>query len=197
MKAETKEYIDEIVKEMFSNNLVAAALDGTNFYTATESLLRSYPRLLNQLDEYDMTVRGKSKDISVAPPAGSGVHDWTDVQDEALQARMRSYVRTEAQLENIERAMRQFEDNPYFIVIRMYYFNEDCDGNPIEQTGRPRTMEDIANELEAAEWGHARTAKTLSKKKNEIVRDMTVAMFGEAGAVSIEMFKARKAKADR
>ena len=54
-------------------------------------------------------------------------------------------------------------------------------------------MEDIANELSEVGFKHSKSDKTLAKKKTEIVRDMTVTLFGEAGAVSIEMYKARKA----
>lgn len=195
MKQEIREAIDETVKAMTGENLMQAALAGANFYSATEALLRSYKKLAGQIEDvedYGFIPPRKSKDITVAPPQTGFMPDWTEVRDEAIRERMRSYVRTREQLENIERLIRAYENDPYFVVIRMYYFGEDAQGNDLPGTGR-RTMEDIANELSAADFPHSRSDKTLAKKRSEIVRDMTVTLFGEAGAVSIEMYRARKA----
>lgn len=196
MKQEVREYIDETAKAMLGENLMQAALAGANFYAATEALLRSYKKLQQQVedvDDYGFIPPQKSKSITIAPPSGGAMLDWSEVRDEAIRERMRSYVRSNAQYENIDRIVRQYESNPYFIVIRMYYFGEDAEGNDLPNDGRQRTMEDIANELSEVGFKHSKSDKTLAKKKTEIVRDMTVTLFGEAGAVSIEMYKARKA----
>lgn len=196
MKKEIQEYIDATSKAMLGENLMQAALSGANFYSATESLLRSYKKLKKQVeesDDYGFVPPQKSKSVTIAPPSGGAMPDWSEVRDEAIRERMRSYIRTEIQFENIDRLVRQYESNPYFTVIRMYYFGEDADGNDLPGGVRQRTMEDIANELSASGFEHSRSDKTLAKKKTEIVRDMTVTLFGEAGAVSIEMYKARKA----
>ena len=196
MRQEIREAIDETAKAMLGENLMQAALAGANLYSATESLLRSYKKLQQQIedaDDYGFVPPQRSKSVTIAPPSGGAMVDWSEVRDEAIRERMRSYIRTQAQFENMERLIRQYENNPYFIVIRMYYFGEDADGNDLPSDGRQRTMEDIANELSAAGFEYSKSNKTIAKKKTEIVRDMTVTLFGEAGAVSIEMYKARKA----
>ena len=196
MKQEIREIIDETAKAMVGDNLMAAALAGANFYTATESLLRSYKKvkqMVENIEDYGFEPVRRSTSITMAPPSGGAMVDWNDVQDDAIRERMRSYLRTEAQFERLERLIEQYEANPYFIVIRMYYFGEDAEGNDISNDGKQRTMEDIANELDAIGFEYSKSNKTLAKKKTEIVRDMTVTLFGEPGAVSIEMYRARKA----
>ena len=195
MKQEIREAIDETAKALVGGNLMQAALAGANFYSVTESLLRSYKKLraqLTDMDDYGFEPPAKSKDISVAPPKGSGVRDFTEVHDEAVKERMRSYVRTQQQLATLERLVETYSKNPYFVVIRMYYFGEDAEGNELAEV-RQRTMEEISEELQDAGFGYPCSDKTLAKKKTELVRDMTVTLFGEAGALSIEMYKARKA----
>lgn len=195
MKQEIREAIDETAKALVGGNLMQAALAGANFYSVTEEMLRNYKNvehLLADVDGYGFEPVGKSKDISVAPPKGSGVRDFSEVYDEAVKERMRSYLLTQVQFEKFVRIVKEYSRNPYFIVIRMYYFEEDAYGNELEEV-RQRKMEEIAEELQEAGFDHPCSDKTLAKKKTELVRDMTVALFGEAGALSIEMYKARKA----
>ena len=196
MNKEVKEYIDATAKAMYENNLMLAVLAGANLYSAMEALLRSYKRMgrkIEDLEDYGFAPPKKSRDITVALPSGSVTVDWAETMDEYVRERMRSYLRTEVQYDEVTRTIAQFENNPYFIVIRMYYFNEDAYGNDLTSDWRNRTIEDIANELEASGFEFPKSNKTLSKKKTELVRDMTVLLFGKPGAVSIEMYKARKA----
>lgn len=198
MKVDIREIIKDTVRELTEGELIEAALAGTNFYRTMENLLYSYKKVKRQLDdmdEYGFEPVQKSKDISVAPPKGSGVRDFSEVHDEAVKERMRSYLRTQQQFDELDRVVKQFESNRYFIIIRMFYFGEDAEGNDVDSDER-RTLEDIANELDAAGFEYGKTRKTVGKKKTELVQDMTVAMFGKAGALSIEMYKARKAQSN-
>lgn len=72
---------------------------------------------------------------------------------------------------------------PGFIVIRMYYFNEDATGKP-RGDAKPYTFAEIAEELEAV--GIQRSEKILRKWRTKIVQDMTVQMWGADGALSVE-----------
>lgn len=159
----------------------------TNLYKATERLLRNYKRLQeweNDPESYGFFPAEKSKDISVAPPPGSGVRDKLDMTDEFVSARRRSFERTMAHYYDIKAAISQFVDQREFIVIRMYYFNEDVHGHEREPGARRYTFEDIASELSSI--GEVYSVKTLRTWRTKLVQDMTVLLFGVDGAVSIE-----------
>lgn len=157
-----------------------------NLYRTTERLLRNYKtyqRMMEDLEEYGFEPVGKSHDISVAPPPGSGVMDRVDLYDEHVAARRASYERTKARYDEIDAVVRQFEDREEFVVIRMYYFNEDATGAD-RGDAKPYTFEEIAEELSAV--GLNRSVQTLRKWRTRLVQDMTVLLFGVDGAVSIE-----------
>lgn len=157
-----------------------------NLYRATERLLRNYKayqKLVTDLEGYGFEPIEKSHSISVAPPPGSGVTDKLDLYDEHIAARRASYERTKARYDEIDAVVRQFEDKEEFVVVRMYYFNEDANGND-RGDAKPYTWEEIAEDLAAC--GIDRGISTLRTWRSKIVQDMTVLLFGIDGAVSIE-----------
>lgn len=157
-----------------------------NLYRTTERLLRNYKtyqRMMEDLEEYGFEPVGKSHSISVAPPPGSGMMDRLDLYEEHVAARRASYERTKARYDEIDAVVRQFEDREEFVVIRMYYFNEDATGAD-RGDAKPYTFEEIAEELSAV--GLNRSVQTLRKWRTRLVQDMTVLLFGVDGAVSIE-----------
>ena len=158
-----------------------------NLYRTTERLLRNYKayqRLVNDLDSYGFEPIGKSHDISVAPPPGSGVKDKVDMYDEHVAARRASYERTKARYDEIDAVVRQFQDQEEFIVIRMYYFNEDANGQDRGENAKQYTFGEISEELAAL--GIDRSERSLRTWRTKLVQDMTVLLFGVDGAVSIE-----------
>ena len=158
-----------------------------NLYRTTERLLRNYKnyqRLVNDLDAYGFEPVEKSHDISVAPPPGSGMHDKIDLYDEHVEARKASYARTKARYEEIAAVVHQFEDKDEFIVIRMYYFNENAIGQDRGDEAKPYTFDEISEEL--ASVGIDKSVRTLRTWRTKLVQDMTVLLFGVDGAVSIE-----------
>lgn len=157
-----------------------------NLYRTTERLLRNYKtyqRMMEDLEGYGFEPVGKSHSISVAPPPGSGMMDRLDLYEEHVAARRASYERTKARYDEIDAVVRQFEDREEFVVIRMYYFNEDATGAD-RGDAKPYTFEEIAEELSAV--GLNRSVQTLRKWRTRMVQDMTVLLFGVDGAVSIE-----------
>ena len=66
----------------------------------------------------------------------------------------------------------------------MYYFNEDANGNDRPEDAAPYTFDEIAAELAAI--GLERSERTLRTWRTNLVQDMTVALFGTAGALSVE-----------
>lgn len=157
-----------------------------NLYRATERLLRNYKayqKLVTDLEGYGFEPIEKSHSISVAPPPGSGVTDKLDLYDEHVAARRASYERTKARYDEIDAVVRQFEDKEEFVVVRMYYFNEDANGQD-RGDAKLYTFDEIAEELEAV--GIERSVRTLRTWRTKLVQDMTVLLFGIDGAVSIE-----------
>ena len=158
-----------------------------NLYRTTERLLRNYKkyqRLVTDLDGYGFEPIEKSHSISVAPPPGSGVADKVDLYDEHVAARRASYERTKARYDEIDAVIRQFQDKEEFVVIRMYYFNENAYGQDRDEDAKPYTFDEISEELAAA--GIEKSVRTLRTWRTKLVQDMTVLLFGVDGAVSIE-----------
>ena len=158
----------------------------TNLYRAMERLLKAYPKfkaMHDNPDEYGFLPVGKSKDISVAPPPGSGARDPIEALAEHVDSRASSYDRTMGRFMELEAVIRLFQDKPEFIVIRMYYFNEDANGNS-RGDAKGYTFPEIAEALESV--GIQRSEKALRIWRTKLVQDMTVMMFGVDGAVSVE-----------
>lgn len=186
-----RQSIDEIIKR--------AALAGAqetvrlqrqqrnlNLYRATERILRNYKiyqRLVEDIQNYGFEPVGKSPSISVAPPPGSNVIDKVDLYDEHIAARKASWTRTKARYDEINAVVHQFEHRREFIVIRMYYFNEDANGNDRGEA-KPYTFDEISEELAAI--GIDKSARSLRAWRTKLVQDMTVLLFGVDGAVSVE-----------
>lgn len=157
-----------------------------NLYRTTERLLRNYKkyqRLVTDLEGYGFEPIEKSHSVSVAPPPGSGVTDKLDLYEEHVAARRASYERTKARYDEIDAVVRQFEAKEEFVIIRMYYFNEDASGND-RGDAKPYTFDEISEELAAA--GIEKSVRTLRTWRTKLVQDMTVLLFGVDGALSIE-----------
>lgn len=158
-----------------------------NYYRATERCLRIYKKLERQVaspNDYGFMPVGRSHDITTAPPSGSGVVSKDDLMETLTAARLRAYGNTAEDFLRISAVVKVFETKPEFIVIRMYYFNEDANGNDRPDDARPYTFDEIAAELAAL--GLERSEKTLRSWRTSLVQDMTVALFGPVGALSVE-----------
>lgn len=157
-----------------------------NLYRTTERMLRNYKtyqRLVEDIESYGFEPVEKSHSVSVAPPPGSSVMDKVDLYDEYVAARKASWARTKARYDEIDAVVRQFEGEQEFIVIRMYYFNEDAYGND-RGDAKPYTFDEISEELAAV--GIDKSARSLRVWRTKLVQDMTVLLFGVDGAVSVE-----------
>lgn len=198
MSQQKKKNVEQIIEE--TAKATATAVLGqqrqaraTNLYRAMERLLRNYPKLkklVENVDDYGFLPSERSKSITIAPPPGSMMRDRNEILEEIVADRQVSYERTKARFEEIDSVVQQFVDNPEFIVIRMYYFNEDAYGHDRGADVRPYTFEEISEELGAA--GLQRSEKTLRSWRTRLVQDMTVILFGIDGAVSVEARDAPK-----
>ena len=157
-----------------------------NLYRAMERLLRGFShrvRIAEHPEEFDFFKTGKSKDISVAPPPGTGVVDKIEAAEMFTEARKKAYEIEMYKLQQTYYAIAPFKDKPEFLIIRMYYFNEDVNGNS-RGDAKPYTFSEIAEEL--ASIGIERSEKMLRIWRTKLVQDMTVMMFGADGALSVE-----------
>ena len=187
-KRTVQEYIDETAKKTAQEVVRTQRRErNINLYRATERLLRSYPRFKRweeHPEEYGFFPVGKSKDISVAPPPGLGVRDKVELNEEFIASRKASFGRSMNHYYDIKAVVEQFQDKPEFVIIRMYYFNEDAHGRERGDDARRYTFDMIADELSSV--GIDRSVKTLREWRSRLVQDMTVMIFGIDGALSIE-----------
>lgn len=171
------------------------AASRSNHYKDTERLLRNYKamkRLYDHPEEYSLVPPERSKSITLAPPPGAGYRSREDIMDEAIEARLRSYGVSCAQYRWIDDVIKQFEDKPEFIVIRMYYFGEDANGDDRPEGSKNYTFEEISEAL--AEMGLSRSEKTLRTWRSQLVQDMTVCLFVMDGTLSIGNRETRKSE---
>ena len=158
-----------------------------NHYRAMEDLLRAYKntkRWEQHPEEYGFFPTGKSHDISVAPPPGLGLRDKVEINELFVQSKERSFVRSMARFFELEAVIKLFMDRPEFIIIRMYYFNENEYGEDREQGAKPYTFPEITDAL--MNIGINRSEKAVRRWRSKLVQEMTVMMFGVDGAISIE-----------
>ena len=188
-KTATEEYIDKAAEIGARKALqMQHGSFGVNHYRAMENLLFAYPRRVRMMEhpeEFQFFKVERSKDISIAPPPGTGVVDKIESAEMYTEARKQQYQYEMRLLCETEYAIAPFRHLPEFVVIRMYYFNENYDGSYRGIQAKRFTFEEIAEELERSA-GIQRSVATIRKWRSQLVRDMTVMMFGADGALSVE-----------
>lgn len=189
MKQEIKDYIDQAAKSAAERVLEGQrAQHQTDYYRAMESLLFNYKTLAALVadEERYMEIENhaRSKSITIAPPPGQTFTDREDAMDAMLRSRADAFRETLTRFESIDRVVRLFAEMPEFVVIRMYYFNEDAFGQERGPGVSRYTWGEIADELALA--GMARNERTVRSWRTQIVSDMAVCMFGARAALSIQ-----------
>lgn len=191
---EIKELIQEVAKEtaaaVFEN-----ATGEVNYYKAMEMLLNNYTKLAalveNEAEYIKVELQGKSKGIVSFTP-GSGGYNGTKTDDEIIEELQREkaiqYHKTKARFEEVDRVIRLFQNRKEFYVIRMYYFNEDAQGNKRDIDKR-YTFTEIADELSMLDL--LKDERTARRWRSRIVNDMAVCMFGTAAAVGAGKHRGR------
>ncbi len=134
-----------------------------NYFRDTEKLLYSYPALKIALSQYDeelekgIVLSGKSKDIIRFSP-GSGTPDPDVIVDATIQSKIASIERTRAQVQRIERALETIQDDEYYDIIPMKYWDQL---QPAE----------IAERLNCDE-------RTYRRHKNRLINKIKIVLFG-------------------
>jgi len=153
----TKKATEAIIK---ANSEVEAGQ--RNYFKETERLLYSLPalRLKVAQDEEDlkhgiMRPKQRSKDMVIVSSAG-GSH--IEYEEDYVRRRIASMERTKREIQRIERALETIEDDEYYDIIPLKYW----DGlSPAE----------IAERLSCDE-------RTYRRHKNRLVKKLMVVLFG-------------------
>lgn len=137
-----------------------------NYFKETERLLYSLPalRLKVAQDEEDLRnglviLKERSRDI-VRPTFGGsgGVHDTETREEKYIAARVESMERTKKEIQRIERALETIEDDEYYDIIPLKYWDQ-------------LPPAEIAERLNCDE-------RTFYRHKNRLVNKLKVVLFG-------------------
>ena len=150
-----------------------------NYFKITEKLLYSYPtlkRIVSDKAAYTrVELQERSKSVVRFNPSGQ----WKsreDIIEDMERDKEAEYDITLKDFRRIEKVIRQFEDRKEFIVVRMYYFNENADGTPKAADAPQATWEELSEAI-------GKEIKTLSRWRNNIVNDMAICLFGIEAAI--------------
>ena len=164
-----KKSVDEAVKKAAEAIIQAnKELDASqrNYFKETERLLYNYPALKLKLaqDEEDLAnglvhPKERSKDIvCVSKGSGYGPHDPLSQAERYIAERKASMERTKREIQRIERALETVQDDEYYDIIPMKYW-------------------DLVQPAQIAERLHC-DERTCRRHKNRLVNKLKVVLFG-------------------
>lgn len=162
-----------------------------NYFKAMETLLYNYKKLAALVADEEayceVEYHAGRKTFSTTPQAKGFIQRKTEAEivEEMREEKQKQFKETKSGFESLTRAISLFEGHKEFVVIRLYYFGEDINGNPRE--GGTATWEEIAEELSNA--GILKEIKTARRWRNKIVNDMAVCVFGIPAAVSAATYR--------
>ncbi len=150
-----------------------------NYFKITEKLLYSYPTLKRIVSDKAAYTRvefqERSKSVVRFNPSGQ----WKsrdDIIEDMEQDKEAEFDTTLKDFRRLDRVIQQFSDRKEFVVIRLYYFNENADGTPKAADAPEATWEDLSVILE-------KEIKTLRRWRSKIVNEMAIALFGIDAAI--------------
>lgn len=160
-----KKSVDEAVKKAAEAIIQAnKELDAAqrNYFKETERLLYSLPALKLKVaqDEEDlkngqMILKQRSKDVVTLSCAGGNHHD---PENDYIERRKASMERTKREIQRIERALETIEDDEYYDIIPLKYWDQ-------------LPPAEIAERLNCDE-------RTFYRHKNRLVNKLKVVLFG-------------------
>ena len=162
-----------------------------NYFKAMETLLYNYKKLAALVADEEayceVEHHAGRKTFSTTPQAKGFIQGKTEAEivEEMREEKQKQFKETKSGFDSLTRAISLFEGHKEFVVIRLYYFGEDINGNPRE--GGTATWEEIAEELSDA--GILKEIKTARRWRNKIVNDMAVCVFGIPAAVSAATYR--------
>ena len=197
--AKKKAGISDEVREAINEAARAGAYEAykntagayVNYFEAMETLLYNYKKLAALVADEEayceVEYHAGRKTFSTTPQAKGFIQRKTEAEivEEMREEKQKQFKETKSGFDSLTRAISLFEGHKEFVVIRLYYFGEDINGNPRE--GGTATWEEIAEELSDA--GVLKEIKTARRWRNKIVNDMAVCVFGIPAAVSAATYR--------
>jgi RNA polymerase sigma factor (sigma-70 family) len=135
-----------------------------NYFKETERLLYSLPalRLKVAQDEEDLQnnqIVMKRKSVDIIRFSGMGNSgNLHDPEADYIESRKASMERTKREIQRIDRALETIQDDQYYDIIPMKYFDN-------------YTIDDIAERFE-------KDASTIKRNKNRLVNKLKIVLFG-------------------
>lgn len=163
-----------------------------NYFKAMEALLYNYKKLAALVADEEayceIEYHTGKKTFSATPQTKGFVQHKTEAEiiEEMREEKRKQFKETKSGFESLKRAISLFAERKEFVVIRLYYFGEDLNGNPRDDDKAP-TWEEITETLSNA--GILKEIKTARRWRNKIVNDMAVCVFGIPAAVSAATYR--------
>ena len=200
MRKKDKEQLSPELRDAIFDAARAGALEAygdaggsyVNYFKAMETLLYNFRKLealVEDEEEYcEVEYHAGKKSFAYSPTQTGYVSRKTeaDLTEDMREEKRKQYAETRKGFERLQRAISLFDGQKEFIVIRLYYFGEDMNGDPREDS-RALTWPDISDMIGIDE-------KTARRWRNKIVNDMAVCLFGIPAAVNAGTFRAQNAK---
>ena len=160
VEREVKRSIEAIIKAR-----IEFEVGQRNYFKETERLLYSLPALKLKLaqDEEDlrngqMKLKEKSRDIVKPSRGGGGSFDPDEREERYIEQRKASMERTKREIQRIERALETIQDDEYYDIIPLKYWDL-------------LPPAEIAERLNCDE-------RTYRRHKNRLVNKLKVVLFG-------------------
>jgi DNA-directed RNA polymerase specialized sigma subunit len=105
-------------------------------FKQTEIRLYAYPELKRNIEKYKLDIQdlyregssGKSKDLVFFSTQGGGIRLTDDeIQEARVMVLQKKIYRDQAEIDEIDYALQAVENDEYYSIIRMRYFEEQSD----------------------------------------------------------------------
>ncbi|WP_378955401.1 hypothetical protein [Pelosinus sp. sgz500959] len=180
VKVEKSVNINKLIEQAVAKAVNATMLLGVekgkseakNLFKQTEIRLYAYPELIRNIIKYNLDiddlgkegVSGRSKDIVFYSTHGGGTRLSADeIQEARVMILQKKIYRDQTEIDEIDFALEAVQEDEYYNVIRMKYFEGKSD-------------EEIAEDISC-------DASTVRRNKSKLIRKIAVKLYG-AQAVS-------------
>lgn len=163
-----REIVKILIDELEARGLIKK--DNSSFKN-TEKILFNYNKLKESIadrkeqidDIMAVGVLKKSKSITSISSNNAPSYDDNEILEQSINSLNKHIERTKIIIKHIDRVLDKFKDDPYFDIIKLYYF----DGKSYEQIAE---FYDNKNKKEFSQTA----SSTISRNKNRLVNAIKV-----------------------
>ncbi len=170
VNSEKNEIVSIVIDELQKRNIIK---NNYSTFKNTEQILFDYPKLKesiqdrkDQIEEYKKYgVPEKSKSIT-SISHNTLHHDKEDIIFNSIQGLNKDIYKTEVVIKFIDNALQKFKDDPYFLLIKLYFFER-------------KTYEQIAFIFDNKKRSNEKPTaiSTIATNKNRLVRELQKYIF--------------------